>query len=162
MTEAAEPRSAPRSPSEPVATRAYRDADEIEILKLLSLCLGPGPAGRRSSRFFRWKHLENPFGPSLLLLAESAGRIVGLRAFMRWGLHVGGRSVRAVRAALREIGPGEVKRRPKADSGADTKPPNGGAAFCSAGSSALRSTCSCDSACRSVIRAGSIPFSRSA
>ena len=39
-----------------------------------------------------------------------------------------------------KIGPGEVKRRPKAEGGAGTKPANGGSAFCSAGSSDLRST----------------------
>lgn len=98
MKETAEPRSAPRSRGEAVTTRAYRNADEAEVLDLLSMSLGPGPAGRRSPEFFRWKHLENPFGQSLLLLAESAGRIVGLRAFMRWRFRVDGRSVRAVRA----------------------------------------------------------------
>lgn len=98
MTETAEPRSAPRSRGEPVTTRAYRERDESEVLELLSVSLGPGPAGRRSPEFFRWKHLENPFGPSFLLLAESAGRIVGLRAFMRWRFRVADRSVRAVRA----------------------------------------------------------------
>jgi GNAT superfamily N-acetyltransferase len=98
MTETAEPRSAPRSRGEVVTTRAFRNADEAEVLELLSMCLGPGPTGRRSPEFFRWKHLENPFGASLLLLAESAGRIVGLRAFMRWRFRVNDRSVRAVRA----------------------------------------------------------------
>ncbi len=98
MTETVEPRSAPRSSGELVTTRAYRDRDEAEVLELLSTSLGPGPVGRRSPEFFRWKHLENPFGTSFLLLAESAGRIVGLRAFMRWRFGVGDRSVRAVRA----------------------------------------------------------------
>jgi GNAT superfamily N-acetyltransferase len=98
MTETVEPRSARRSSGEPVTTRAYRARDEAEVLELLSTSLGPGPVGRRAPEFFRWKHLENPFGPSFLLLAESAGRIVGLRAFMRWRFRVGDRSVRAVRA----------------------------------------------------------------
>ena len=98
MTGTADPMSASRSGGEAVITRAYRDRDEAQVLELLSTSLGPGPAGRRSPEFFRWKHLENPFGPSLLLLAESAGRIVGLRAFMRWRFRVGDRTVRAVRA----------------------------------------------------------------
>ena len=98
MTDTVEPRSAPHSRGEPVTTRVYRDRDEAEILELLSMSLGPGPVGRRAPEFFRWKHLDNPFGPSFLLLAESAGRIVGLRAFMRWRFRVGDRSVRAVRA----------------------------------------------------------------
>jgi GNAT superfamily N-acetyltransferase len=98
MTEAVEPRFTPNVRGEPVTTRGYLERDEAEVLELLSMSLGPGPVGRRAPEFFRWKHLENPFGPSLLLLAESAGRIVGLRAFMRWGFRVGDRSVRAVRA----------------------------------------------------------------
>ena len=61
-----------------------------------------------------------------------------------------------------KIGPGEVKRRPKAESGAGTKPPNGGSAFCSAGSSDLRSTGSCASASRLATVAGSMPRRRSA
>jgi hypothetical protein len=42
--------------------------------------------------------LDNPFGPSYLLLAESEGRLVGLRAFMRWRFLAGDRPVRAARA----------------------------------------------------------------
>jgi hypothetical protein len=65
---------------------------------LLKSGLGEGPSGRRSPEFFRWKHLENPFGASLLMVAELGDQIVGLRAFLRWGFVVGDRSLRAVRA----------------------------------------------------------------
>lgn len=34
--------------------------------------------------FFRWKHLENPFGESYGLVAIDQGKIVGLRMFMFW------------------------------------------------------------------------------
>lgn len=34
--------------------------------------------------FFRWKHLENPFGKSFGLVATDNGKIVGLRMFMFW------------------------------------------------------------------------------
>jgi len=68
------------------------------VLDLLGLTLGVGPAGRRPAEFFRWKHLENPFGPSLMLVAEADGRLVGLRAFMRWRFAAGDRQLRAVRA----------------------------------------------------------------
>jgi len=81
-----------------IGLRSYRDEDEIEVLQLLSASLGPGPGGERSREFFAWKHLDNPFGPSFMLVAESAGRIVGLRTFMRWGFSLDGRSVRGVRA----------------------------------------------------------------
>ncbi|HEX6230666.1 MAG TPA: GNAT family N-acetyltransferase [Actinomycetota bacterium] len=81
-----------------VAIRPYADLDEPEVLQLLDTSLGGGPAGRRPPEFFRWKHIKNPFGRSLMLVAESEGRIVGLRAFMRWRFVASGRPVRAVRA----------------------------------------------------------------
>lgn len=83
---------------EAVQVRPYRREDEPEVLALLRTTLGPGPAGERSSEFFRWKHLDNPFGPSFLLVAEVDGRIVGLRAFLRWGFRSGVRRISAVRA----------------------------------------------------------------
>jgi GNAT superfamily N-acetyltransferase len=78
--------------------RSYRDDDEAEVLELLAATLGEGPAGRRPPEFFRWKHRENPFGHSYMLLAEADGRIVGLRAFLRWKFQVNNRVVLAVRA----------------------------------------------------------------
>ena len=78
--------------------RPYRDEDEARVLELLRVSLGGGPAGDRSPAFFRWKHFENPFGRSHMLVAEQQGRLVGLRAFMRWELTTGDRTVRAVRA----------------------------------------------------------------
>jgi GNAT superfamily N-acetyltransferase len=98
MRDLAQPRADRRSPAEAVITRTYRAEDEAEVLELLSTALGPGPTGGRSSEFFRWKHADNPFGPSYLRLAESSGRIVGLRAFMRWSLRARGRDVPALRA----------------------------------------------------------------
>jgi hypothetical protein len=54
-----------------------------------------GRAGEES--YFRWKHLENPFGRSLMWVAESNERLVGFRAFMRWRFSRGGERVDAVR-----------------------------------------------------------------
>jgi hypothetical protein len=81
-----------------VTVRPYEDRDESEVLELLVASLGGGPAGRRPVEFFRWKHLENPFGRSYLLVAEDAGTIVGLRAFMRWRFAHEGGVVTAARA----------------------------------------------------------------
>lgn len=78
--------------------RPYREADEQEVIALLRAALGEGPSGHRSPSFFRWKHLENPFGRSLMLVAEERGRIIGLRAFLRWRFASGDRVVAAVRA----------------------------------------------------------------
>ena len=78
--------------------RPYTAEDEPAVIALLVGALGEGPSGHRTPAFFRWKHLENPFGESLLLVAELDGEIVGLRAFLRWGFTIGDRSLRAVRA----------------------------------------------------------------
>jgi GNAT superfamily N-acetyltransferase len=83
-----------------IAIRRFEERDEAAVLALLDRTLGGGPAGSRPSAFFRWKHRENPFGVSYMLVAESGGdRIVGLRAFMRWRFTApSGATVRAVRA----------------------------------------------------------------
>jgi GNAT superfamily N-acetyltransferase len=81
-----------------VSVRPFRAEDEQPVLDLLRASLGEGPTGQRSSRFFHWKHLENPFGASLMLVAEAEGSIVGLRAFMRWRFKAGDVVLRAVRA----------------------------------------------------------------
>ncbi|HZD80167.1 MAG TPA: GNAT family N-acetyltransferase [Actinomycetota bacterium] len=81
-----------------ILVRPCQAQDEDEVLRLLRASLGGGPAGNRSAEFFRWKHVENPFGPSFMLVAETDERIVGLRAFMRWRFLAGERELRAVRA----------------------------------------------------------------
>jgi GNAT superfamily N-acetyltransferase len=81
-----------------IGIRRYEDADEARVLRLLDDALGGGPTGRRTADLFRWKHVENPFGRSVMLVAESNGRIVGLRAFMRWKFLSGSRVLSAVRA----------------------------------------------------------------
>ena len=52
-----------------VEIRPYRDGDEPAVLELLRVSLGRGPAGDRTPELFRWKHVENPFGRSLMLVA---------------------------------------------------------------------------------------------
>ncbi|MGH9197936.1 MAG: GNAT family N-acetyltransferase, partial [Acidimicrobiia bacterium] len=74
----------PAGAPEPLSIRRYETNDESEVLDLLRLSLGGGPGGERLPEFFRWKHLQNPFGPSFMLVAERDERIIGLRAFMRW------------------------------------------------------------------------------
>lgn len=77
--------------------RAYADDDEPKVLQLLSHTMGGGPTGQRSVEFFRWKHQQNPFGPSLALLAEHEGEIVGFRTFLRWRFLGEGQRLEAVR-----------------------------------------------------------------
>jgi hypothetical protein len=64
--------------------RPFEDDDEPAVLALLDSALEGSPTGRWSPDFFRWKHLDNPFGRSFVLVAVAGERIVGLRAFMRW------------------------------------------------------------------------------
>jgi GNAT superfamily N-acetyltransferase len=80
-----------------VEVRPYRDEDEPGVLELLEASLGGG-GGTRTHDFFAWKHLDNPFGRSFMLVAETDGRVIGLRAFMRWAFKAAGDDVRAVRA----------------------------------------------------------------
>jgi GNAT superfamily N-acetyltransferase len=80
-----------------LVVRSYRDDDEAEVLELLRGSLGGGPAGERTPAYFRWKHLENPFGRSYMIVAEHEARIIGFRALMRWRFRVGDRTIEAVR-----------------------------------------------------------------
>jgi GNAT superfamily N-acetyltransferase len=83
---------------ETIDVRPYREDDEPGVLALLGDSFEGTPIGPWSSSFFRWKHLSNPFGRSLILVARAQGRIIGLRAFMRWRFHAGDRMLEAVRA----------------------------------------------------------------
>lgn len=71
------------------------DDDIPAVTDLLGRSLPVGRAGDES--YFRWKHLANPFGRSLMWVAESDERLVGFRAFMRWRFSRGGEPVDAVR-----------------------------------------------------------------
>jgi GNAT superfamily N-acetyltransferase len=67
------------------------------VVRLLRRVLDRPGQGVHDDAFFAWKHLDNPFGPSIMLVAEVDDRIVGFRAFMRWRLEIGGRAVDAGR-----------------------------------------------------------------
>jgi GNAT superfamily N-acetyltransferase len=80
-----------------LSVRPYRDDDEAEVLKLLVASLGAGPAGRRPPEFFRWKHLQNPFGRSFMTVGECDGLIVGFRSFLMWSFSSGQSVLRGAR-----------------------------------------------------------------
>ena len=69
-----------------IITRQLEERDVSAVLDLLRASLGEPPLLRRTPELFGWKHFDNPFGPSIAVLAEADDRIVGLRAFMRWDL----------------------------------------------------------------------------
>jgi GNAT superfamily N-acetyltransferase len=87
------------------------EGDVDAVVELLGRALGPGPGGADRRELFVWKHLRNPFGRSVALVAVDDGRPVGVRTFMRWRFAVpGGAEVAAVRAVDTATAP-EVQRR---------------------------------------------------
>lgn len=77
--------------------RAANDGDLAAILELFSISLG-AEGGIPEERFWRWKHLENPFGKSPTLLAFADDKLVGLRTFLCWRFTYGGEKILAYRA----------------------------------------------------------------
>ena len=71
--------------------------DDAAIARLMTACFG-ARTQLVNDAFWHWKHEANPFGRSLVLVAEEAGHLVGLRAFMRWTWRSGECEVPAVRA----------------------------------------------------------------
>jgi GNAT superfamily N-acetyltransferase len=80
-----------------LSIRTALDADREAVLALASSSLG-WRGDDVDAAYYRWKHDENPFGPSAQWVAEDDGAIVGLRAFLRWEYDVDGVRTTAVRA----------------------------------------------------------------
>lgn len=77
-----------------------REANENDIpgiLNVLKASLGE-TSSKKTEEVWRYKHIDNPFGESLVLVAEEAGIIVGVRAFMRWQWQKGEKVFSAFRA----------------------------------------------------------------
>ena len=77
--------------------RRYDESDEPAVLGLLQTSLG-WLADEHHTAFFRWKHRDNPFGPSPAWVALEGERMVGLRVLLRWEFDRDGGVARAVRA----------------------------------------------------------------
>ena len=77
--------------------REATEADTGEIVALLKLSLGENLMPK-SERYWKWKHHENPFGSSPVLLCWEGSELIGVRAFMRWEWSSKGQVYRAVRA----------------------------------------------------------------
>lgn len=71
--------------------------DLPHIIALLKQSIGEALTPKTEA-YFLWKHEKNPFGRSKVLLAVEDGRIVGLRAFMRWSWESKTENISAVRA----------------------------------------------------------------
>lgn len=72
-------------------------ADIRSIVDLLRISLGESLTPK-SENYWRWKHIDNPFGPSPVLLAIENSELVGIRAFMRWTWAANDRIIQSVRA----------------------------------------------------------------
>ncbi len=82
-----------------VIVRSMEERDLPTVLEVLRRALGEPPGLERTEELWRWKHIDNPFGRSLVLLAEVGERVAGVRAFMRWELVTPeGTLIRCVRA----------------------------------------------------------------
>jgi N-acetylglutamate synthase-like GNAT family acetyltransferase len=85
--------------SEGISVREASEADVPRILEVLRAALGETPLLKRTPELFAWKHSQNPFGPSIVLVAEQGDRLAGVRAFMRWQLiSPDGTALKCVRA----------------------------------------------------------------
>lgn len=81
-----------------ITVRHFTDSDTEEVLDVMRASLGETEVLQRNQQLFAWKHLDNPFGKSIMLVATESGQIVGFRAFMRWKLQTpDGAEIRCVR-----------------------------------------------------------------
>jgi predicted N-acetyltransferase YhbS len=71
--------------------------DISEILEVLKASLGE-TSSKKTESVWRYKHVDNPFGKSLVLVATENGKIIGVRAFMRWKWQKGEQLYSAFRA----------------------------------------------------------------
>ncbi|MCM8570480.1 GNAT family N-acetyltransferase [Gramella jeungdoensis] len=77
--------------------REANSNDIPEIVKVLKASLGVDDLPL-SEKIWSFKHIVNPFGASLVLVAEEDKRIVGVRAFMRWEWKKNNKVYKALRA----------------------------------------------------------------
>lgn len=81
-----------------VVVRRARPDELDAVVELCGRALGWTP-GEPNEALFRWKHRDSPFGPSPTWVAEEDGRLVAVRAFLRWAFRrPDGTVVQAVRA----------------------------------------------------------------
>lgn len=63
--------------------REATENDIPQIVEVLKASLGEKDLSL-SDEIYRYKHIDNKFGKSIVLIAEEEKKIVGVRAFMRW------------------------------------------------------------------------------
>lgn len=84
--------------------RKALNSDIPKIVNLLKMALGEKLLPKTEA-FWTWKHLENPYGESLLLVAELNEEIIGVRAFLRWEWTSKNKIWKAIRAVDTAVHP---------------------------------------------------------
>ncbi len=84
--------------------RKAKDSDIPQIIELLKLSLGESRIPK-SEALWIWKHISNPFGISPVIVADLDGKLIGLRAFLRWEFLEGEKTWKACRAVDTAIHP---------------------------------------------------------
>ncbi len=77
--------------------REATPSDIPEIINVLRASIGEAKLPK-TEEIWKYKHFDNPFGASLVLLAVVSGRIIGVRAFMKWEWNFNGTRFSALRA----------------------------------------------------------------
>lgn len=77
--------------------RESEPRDIPQIIEVLKASLGE-TSSKKTEEMWRYKHIENPFGKSLVLVAVENGSIIGVRALMRWEWQLGKQVFSALRA----------------------------------------------------------------
>ncbi len=77
--------------------REATEQDIPNILKVLKASLGE-TSSKKTDAVWRYKHVANPFGKSLVLVAVENDIIIGVRALMRWKWQLGDQLFSAFRA----------------------------------------------------------------
>lgn len=62
----------------------FREIDYETDIEEIIILIKKGLDKNYTEEFFKWKHIDNPFGKSYGLLAIDNGTIIGLRMFMFW------------------------------------------------------------------------------
>lgn len=78
--------------------------DIPQIIDLLRVSLGENLIPK-SIELWQWKHQNNPFGASPVILAEEKGALIGIRVFLRWEYSWGGKVISACRAVDTAVHP---------------------------------------------------------
>ncbi len=84
--------------------RKGTQTDLHEIISLLRASLGEDRIPKTEA-LWNWKHQQNPFGASPVLVAESEGKIIGVRAFLKWEYIQEGKILFAQRAVDTAVHP---------------------------------------------------------